>query len=69
MNDFDEEANEEECDDAVTQAYLAINLAILRKSNESFYRSLEILRESKIKAFNKIEELGSLSEDAIKVDD
>ena len=55
--------------DAVTQAYLAINLAILRKSNASFNRSLEILRESKIKAFSKIEELGSPSEDAIKVDD
>ena len=63
MNDFDEEANEEERDaaaDAVTEAYLARNLAILRKSNAravSFNRSLEILRESKIKAFSKIEEL------------
>ena len=36
MNDFGEEANEEERDaaaDAVIEAYLAINLAILRKSN------------------------------------
>ena len=60
MNDFDKESNEGERDaaaDTVTETYPARNLAFLRKSNAravSFYRSLDILRESKIKAFSKI---------------
>ena len=60
MCDFDKESNEDERDgaaDTVTETYPARNLAILRKSNAravSFYRSLDILRESKIKAFSKI---------------